>query len=187
MYFTDCVVKAFPCDVFLKLCVCIKCKLRREDSLSFLVFFLTLRAQGMRKRWRRRQTRRFSPSPFFLLCFLLLSFLRLVREQNWEEEDVPFIFLVRLAHFWTRNLLDNCLLQSWAMRTILLILLIAFFAFYILEINLCQFSNLCLEKTSKVERAEQESGTHFYFAMTMGEYNIWSKKRFMKWNCTTIA
>ena len=91
MYFTDCVVKAFPWDIFLNLCPCIKCKLRREDFLSFLVFFLTLRAQGMRKRWRRRQTRRFSPSPFFTLLLTSLL-LRLGGEQDWEEEDARYFF-----------------------------------------------------------------------------------------------
>ena len=62
MYFTDCVVNTFLWDAFLKLCVCIRCKLRREvrfkfifirynmEPLGFLVFFLTLRARGMRRR-----------------------------------------------------------------------------------------------------------------------------------------
>ena len=134
-------------------CVCIRCRLRREvpfklifvrynmGSLGFLVFFLTLRARGMRRRWRRRQTRRSPPS--LLFTWLLTS---LLSSSRWRTRmgrrgcatSFPCLsFLERFAPFWTRILLDNSLLYFWTMRAILLIILIASFALYITEINLC--------------------------------------------------
>ena len=151
MYFTDCVVNTFLWDVFLKLCVCIRCKLRRDvpfklifiwysmEPLGFLVFFLTLRARGMRWRWRRRQTSRSPPSLLFTwLLTSLLSSPRWRTRLGRRGRVTPFpclFFLERFATFWTRISLDNSLLYFWAMRAILLIILIAFFALYILEIT----------------------------------------------------
>ena len=153
MYFTDCVVNTFLWDVFLKLCVCIRCKLRQEllfklifiwynmEPLGFLVLFLTLKARGMRRRWRRRRTRRSPPS--LLFTWLLTSLLSLSR---WRTRmgrrgcatSFPCLsFLERFAPFWTRISLDNSLLYFWATTAILLIILIASSALYILEINLC--------------------------------------------------
>ena len=155
MYFTDCVVNSFFCDVFLKLCVCIRWKLRREvpfklifiwysmEPLGFLVVFLTLRARGMRIRWRRRRTRR-SP-PLLLFTWLLTSLLSSSRwrtrlgRRGCAASFLCLSFLERFAPFWTRISLDNSLLYFWAMRAILLIILIAFFALYVLEINLYHF------------------------------------------------
>ena len=151
MYFTDCVVNTFLWDAFLKLCVCIRCKLRREvpfklifiwynmEPLGFLVFSLTLRARGMRSRWRRR-TRR-SP-PLLLFTWLLTSLLcssrwrTRLRRRGCVTSFLCLSFLERFAPFWTRISFDNSLLYFWAMRAILIIL-ITFFALYILEINLC--------------------------------------------------
>ena len=81
-------------------------------------------------------------TPFYLLFTSLL--LPLGWKRDWEEEDVQrsffaFRFLRGLPPFWTRISLDNSLLFFWAIRAILFILLIASFAMYILEINLCQF------------------------------------------------
>ena len=153
MCFTDCILKTFLWNVFLKLCVCIRCKLGREvpfklifirynmKLLSFLVFFLTLRAQGMRRWWRRKWTRRSSPSLLFTL--LLNSLLSLSRwrtrlgRRGCATWFLCLSFLERFAPYWTRISLDNSLLYFWAMRAILLIILIAFFGLYILEINLC--------------------------------------------------
>ena len=97
MYFTDWSVKTFLWDVFLKMCLCIRCKLRREvpfklifiwynvEPLGFLVFFLTLRARGIRRRWKRRRTRRSFPLLLFTLLFTsLLSSSKWRRD--WEEE-----------------------------------------------------------------------------------------------------
>ena len=138
--FTDCIVNTFLWDVFLKLCVCTRCKLRQEvpfklifirynmEPLGFLVFFLTLRAQGMRRRWRRRRTRRSPPS--LLFTWLLTS---LLSSSRWRTRmgrrgcatSFPCLsFLERFAPFWTRISLDNSLLYFWAMRAILLIILI---------------------------------------------------------------
>ena len=84
--------------------VLLRCKLRREvpfklvfirynmESLGFLVFFLTLRARGMRRRWKQIWTRR-SPPLFLIVGFWLLFFLCLGRERDWKEKDV-FRFLV---------------------------------------------------------------------------------------------
>ena len=153
MYFTDCVGNTFLWDVFLKLCVCIRGKLRREtpfklifiwynmETLGFLVLFLTLRVWGMRRRWRRRRTRR--SSPLLLFTLLLTSLLSSSRWRTWLGRrgcatSFPcLLFLERFAPSWTRILLDSSLLYLWAMRAILLIFLIASFALYILEINLC--------------------------------------------------
>ena len=146
-------MNTFLWDVSLKLCVCIRCKLRWEvpfnlifirynmEPLGFLVFLLNLRASGMRRRWRRRQTRRSPPS--LLFTWLLTS---LLSSPRWRTRmgrrgcatSFPCLsFLERFAPFWTRISLDNSLLYFWAMRAILLIILIAFFGLYILEINLC--------------------------------------------------
>ena len=153
MYLTDCVVKTFLWDVFLKRCICIRCKLRREipfkliftqynvEPLGFLVFFLTLRARGMRRGWRRRGTRRSSPS--LLFTWLLTSLLSSSRwrtrlgRRRWATSFPCLSFLERFTPFWTRISLDSSLLYFWAIRAILLIFLIASFALYILEINLC--------------------------------------------------
>ena len=195
MYFTDCIVKTFLWDVFLKLCVCIRCKLRREvpfklifirynmEPLGFLVFFLTLRAQGMRRRWRRRQTRRSPPS--LLFTWLLTS---LLSSSRWRTRlgrrgcatSFPCLsFLERFAPFWTRISLDNSLLYFWAMRAILL-LSWSLFSHCTFHINIVTLSILYLRsvRTSKVERGGWGSGLHFYIAMTLGEYNIRSKQRF---------
>ena len=79
------------------MCLCIRCKLRREvpfklifiwysvEPLGFLVFFLTLRDRGIRRRWKRRRTRRSFPLLLFTLLFIsLLSSSRWRRD--WEEE-----------------------------------------------------------------------------------------------------
>ena len=153
MYFTDCVVNTFLWDVFLKLCVCIRCKLRQEitfklilirynmEPLGFLVFFLTLRDRAMRRQWRQRWTRRSAPS--LLFTWLLTSLLSSSRwrtrlgRRGCATSFLCLSFLERFAPFWTRISLDNSLLYFWAMRAILLIILIASFALYIIEINLC--------------------------------------------------
>ena len=153
MYFTDCVVNTFPWDVLLKLCVCIRCKLRREapfklifirynmEPFGFLVFFHTLRAREMRRRWGRRRTRRSTPS--LLSTWLLTSLLSLCRwgtrfgRRGCATWFLCLSFLERFAPYWTRISLDNSLIYFWAMRTILLSILIAIFALYFLEINLC--------------------------------------------------
>ena len=210
MYFTDCVVKAFLWDVFLKLCVSIRCKFRREvpfklifirnyiEPLGFLVFFRNLRARGMRRRWRRRQTRRSSPSPLFAL--LLTS---LLSSSRWRTRlgrrgcatSFPCLsFLERFAPFWTRISLDNSLLYFWAMRAILLIFLIASFALYVIEINLCHSLPL-LCKGVKSWKRRMRVWTPLLIAMTLGEYNIRSKQRFYEikllllhaWSFWTIA
>ena len=153
MYFTDCVVNTFLWDAFLKLCVCIRCKLRREvrfkfifirynmEPLGFLVFFLTLRARRMRRRWRRRRTRRSPPSLIFTWLFTSLlssSRSRTRLGRRGCATSFPYhSFLKRFVPFWTRILLDNSLLFFWTMRTIFLIFLIASFALYILEVSLC--------------------------------------------------
>ena len=159
MYFTDCVVNTFLWDVFLRLCVCIRCQLRREvpfklifiryniEPLGVLVFFLNLRARGMRKRWRRRRTRR---SPSLLFTWLLTS---LLSSSRWRTRlgrrgcatSFPYLsFLERYAPFWTRISLDNSLLCFLVMIAVLLTFLIASFALYILAINLCHsLRSLC--------------------------------------------
>ena len=153
MYFTDCAMNTFLWDVSLKLCVCIRCKLRWEvpfnlifirynmEPLGFLVFLLNLRASGMRRRWRRRQTRRSPPSLLFtwLLTSLISSSRWGIRlESRRSATSFPcLLFLERFAPCWTRISLDNSLLFFWAMRAILLVFLIASLALYILEINLC--------------------------------------------------
>ena len=83
-------------------------------TLGFFVFFLTLRAQGMRRRWIRRRTRRSFPSLLFTL--LLASFLS---SSKWRTSlgkrgcARPFpclFFLERFVPFWTKISLDNYLL-----------------------------------------------------------------------------
>ena len=195
MYFTDCIVKTFLWDVFLKLCVCIRCKLRREvpfklifirynmEPRGFLVFFLTLRARGMRRRWRRRRTRRSPPS--LLFTWLLTSLLSSSRwrtrlgRRGCAASFLCLSFLERFAPFWTRISLDNSLLYFWAMRAILL-LSWSLFSHCTFHINIVTLSILYLRsvRTSKVERGGWGSGLHFYIAMTLGEYNIRSKQRF---------
>ena len=111
------------------------------EPLDFLVFFNTLRARGMRRRWRQRWTGR-SP-PLFLFTWLLTSLLSSSRWRTWlvrrgyATSFLCLSFLERFAPFWTRILLDKSLLYFWAMRAIFLIILIDFFVLYILEINLC--------------------------------------------------
>ena len=190
MYFTDCVVNTFLWDVFLKLCVCIRCKLRREvpfklifirynmEPRGFLVFFLTLRARGMRRRWRRRRTRRSPPS--LLFTWLLTS---LLSSSRWRtrlgRRGCATSFLEIFAPFWTRISLDNSLLYFWTMRAILL-LSWSLFSHCTFHINIVALSILYLRsvRASKVERGGWGSGLHFYIAMTLGEYNIRSKQRF---------
>ena len=104
MYFTDCVVKVFLSNIFLKPSVCIRCNLRRDvlfklifiwynmEPLGFLVFFLILRTRVMRRQWRRRRTRDLLLR-LFLLCFLLLFFLRLRGKRTRKAEDVRRHFL----------------------------------------------------------------------------------------------
>ena len=192
MYFRDCIVKAFLQNVFLKLCLWMWCKLRREvpfklifiqyimKLLDFLSFFLTLRAWGMRRRWRQRRTRKFST--LFLFTLLLISFLSSSRcrlRRRRCATSFPCILLhERFAPFWTRISLDNSLLYFRSMRAILLILLIASFALYILDVNLCHFLNLHSVRASKVERGKWGFGLHFNISMTLREYNIWSKQWF---------
>ena len=155
MCFTDCILKTFLWNVFLKLCVCIRCKLGREvpfklifilynmKLLGFLVFFLTLRAQGMRRWRRRKRTRRSSPSLLFTLLLNSLLSLSRWRTRLGRRGCATFppclSFLERFAPFWTRISLDNSLLYFWAMRAILLIFLIASFALHILGVNLWYF------------------------------------------------
>ena len=167
MYFTDCIVNTFLWDVFLKLCVCIRCKLRREvpfklifswysmEPLRFLVFFLNLRAREMRRRWRWRRTRRSPPSLLFnwiLTSLLFLSRWRTRLGRRGCATSFPCLsFLERFASFWTRISLENSLLYFWAMRAILLIFLIAFFAVYILDINLCHSLPPALQRHQKLK------------------------------------
>ena len=194
MYFTDCVLKTFLWDVFLKLCICIRCKLRREipfklifiqynmEPLGFLVFFLTLRARGMRRRWRQRGTRRSSPS--LLFTWLLTSLLSLSRwrprsgRRRWATSFPCLSFLERFTPFWTRILLDNSLLYFWAIRPILLIFLIASFALYILEINLYHSLPPLCKGVKSWKRKMRVWTLLLYIAMTLGEDNIRSKQRF---------
>ena len=183
MSFTDCVVNTFLWDVFLKLCVCIRCKLRREvafklifirynmEPLGFLVFFLTLRARGMRRWWRRRRTRRSPPS--LLFTWLLTSLLSSSRwrtrlgRRGCATSFLCLLFLERFAPFWARISLDNSLLYFWAMRAILLIILIAFSHCTFLRLT-SAILYLRSVKASKVERGGWGSGPHFYIAMTLG-------------------
>ena len=77
-----------------------------------------------------------------LLCFLLLFFC-LGRERDQRRRFATLFpclpFLVRFAPCWARILLDNSSLFFLTTRVILLIFLIASFAYYILEINSCHF------------------------------------------------
>ena len=121
MPFTGCVMKDFLWDVFLKLCVWIRCKIRQEspfkmifikysmEPYGFLVFFFTLRSQRMRRRWRWRRTRRSFPSLLFtfLLTSLLYSFNWRTRVGNLRRHFLVFYFLRDLPSFWSRILLGN--------------------------------------------------------------------------------
>ena len=197
MYFTDWVVNIFLWDAFLKLCVCIRCKLRREvpfklifiwynmEPLGFLVLFLTLRARGMRRRWRRRWTRRSPPSlfPTWLLTSLLSSCRWRTRlgRRGCATSFLCLSFLERFAPFRTKISLDNSLLYFWAMRAILLIILIAFFALYILEINLCHsLPQLC--KGTKSWKRRMGVWAPLLYYHVLGEYNIRLKPRFYEIN-----
>ena len=65
------------------------------EPLGFLVFFLSLRTRGMKRRWRRRRNREScSSSLFALVCFLLLFFRRLGWRRDWEEKDDQLCFPV---------------------------------------------------------------------------------------------
>ena len=195
MYITDCVVSTFLWDVFFKLCVSIRCKLRREvplklifvrynmEPVGLLVFFLTLRAWGMRRRWRQRRTRRSPPSLLFtwLLTSLLSSsrWRTRLRRKGCVTSFPCLSFLERFALFWTRISLDNSLLYFWAMRAILLISwsLLSHCKFLRLTSAILYLHSV---KASKVERGRWGSGLHFYIATTLGEYNIRSKQ--ILWN-----
>ena len=202
MYFTDCVVNTFLWDVFLKLCVCIRCKLRREvpfklifirynmEPLGFLVFFLTLRAQGMRRRWRRRRTRRSPPS--LLFTWLLTSLLSSSRwrarlgRRGYATLFPCLSFLEGFAPFWTRILLNNSLLYFWAMRAILLVSLIASFALYILEIKPCHSLPL-LCKGIKSWKRRMGVWAPLLYCHDIGRIQHLIETDFMKWNPSHIA
>ena len=135
---TDCIIKDYLCDIFLKLSVCLKCMLRREvpfnfifiwnnmEPVGFLVFFVTLRAQGMRRRWRWRQS--WGSSTLSLFVLLLTSHFSSSRLRTilWRRRcATSFLclsYLVRFSPFWTKLFF----LFFWAMRTILLIFLITY-------------------------------------------------------------
>ena len=124
--------------------------------VGFLIFFLTLRARGIRRWWRWRRTTRSPPSLLFtwLLKSLLSSFrwrTRLVR-RIFAMSFPCLSFLERFAPLWTRISFDNSLLYFWVMTTILLIFLIASFALYILEINLCHPLPLLCKDVKSLKR-----------------------------------
>ena len=192
----------FLWDVSLKLCVCIRCKLRREvpfklifigyniEPLGLLVFFLTLRARGMSRQWRWRRTRRSPPS--LLFTWLLTS---LLSSSRWRGRlgrrgcatSFPCLsFLEIFGPFWTRILLNNSLLYFWAMRAILLIFLIASFALYILEINLCHsLPPLC--KAIKSWKRRMEVWAPLLYCHDTGRIQHLIEMDFMKWNPSLIA
>ena len=132
----------------------------------FLVFFLTLRARGMRRWWRRRRTRRSPPS---LLTSLLSSSRWRTRlgRRGCPTSFLCLLFLERFAPFWARISLDNSLLYFWAMRAILLIILIAFSHCTFLRLT-SAILYLRSVKASKIERGKWGSRLHFYIAMTLG-------------------
>ena len=191
MHFTDCLVNTFLCDVFLKLCVCIRSKLRREvpfklifirynmEPFSFLVFLLTVRARGMRRRWKRRQTRRSPPSlPFTWLLTSLLSLSRW-RTRLGRRGCVTMFpcFLRDLPLFGLESCWITlcCLLAPWEPS----------FSFSWTLLSHCTFLRLTSAipylrsvKASIVERGGCGSGLHFYIAMALGEYNSWSEQIF---------
>ena len=146
------------------------------EPLGFLVLFLALGTWGMRGRWRQRRTRESSPSPLLalLLTSLFSSSMRTRCERRCTTSFRCLTCLLRFATFWTRISLDNSLLFFWAMRAILHIFLMASFTLYILKINFYSI------RASKRERGARGSGLHFYIALTMGKYKIWSKLRFYK-------
>ena len=65
----------------------------------FLGLLLHSKSSSMSRRWRQKRTRRSSPSFlfYFVSYFSSFFFLRLGREQDWEEEDVRCRF--RVFHF----------------------------------------------------------------------------------------
>ena len=195
IYFTDWVVKAFLWDVFLKLHVCIRCKLQWEvpfklifilinmEPLGFLVFFLTLRAQGMTGWWRRRWTRRSSPLLLFTLlltCLLSLSRWRMRLGRRYVQHHfLVFCFLRDLPLFGLKShWITLCsIFQPWEPSS----------SFSLSLLSRCTFLKLTSAiflppvcKSAKVEREGWGSGLHFYIAMTLREYNIWLKQRFYK-------
>ena len=125
------------------------------EPLRFLVLFLTHRARGMRRRWRRTWARWSSPLPPFALLLLFSSSTWWTRlgTRKYMTSFPCLSFRVRFAlffsfvHFWDKRLL---------------------------------FFNLRLVRVAKVEGEGWGSGLHFYIAMTLGEYSIWSKQTL--WN-----
>ena len=85
-------------------------------------------------------------------------------------------FLVRFATFWIRISLGSSLPLFWPMRSsVVFILSIASFSFYILEINLWHF----LTSTQLgPQKLEEEDGCLDSALTLPWRYHIWSKKRF---------
>ena len=108
-------------------------------------------------RWRTRLGRRGCATSF--LCLSLLE---------------------RFAPFWARISLDNSLLYFWAMRAILLIILIAFFGLYILEINLCHsLPPLC--KGVKSWKRRMGVWAPLFYCNDVGRIQHWIETKIL-WN-----
>lgn len=162
MYFTDSVVKAFLWDTFLKLSICIKCKVRRKVLYKLIFIFYnmeplpTLRARWMRRWWRRRRIWESSHSPRFPLLLIFLFSSSTCRTRLWKK-DVRRRFLV--FHFlWDFSLVG--LESRW----------ITFYSFLSHE-SLSSFSWFSWERGL----GSGLPGLYFYMLMTLREYNIQSK------------
>lgn len=135
MYFTDSVVKAFLWDTFLKLSICIKCKVRRKVLYKLIFIFYnmeplpTLRARWMRRWWRRRRIWESSHSLRFPLLLIFLFSSSTCRTRLWKKRCATsfpcFSFLVRFFSCWIRISLNNFLLffEPWEPLLIFLIFL----------------------------------------------------------------
>ena len=133
MYFTDCVVKDFLWDTFLKLSICIKCKVRWKVSFKLIFIFCnmeplpTLRARWMRRWWRRRWIWESSHSLRFPLLLIFLFSSSKCRTRLWKKDVWRhfLVFLVRFFSCWIRISLNNFLLffEPWEPLLIFLIFL----------------------------------------------------------------
>ena len=98
MYFTDWIVKAFLWEVFLKLCVSTRCKQKWEIPFKLIWNLLVSWPSSSLlelEEWENDEHKlEHLLLCFFLLRFLLLFFLCLVGERDWEEKDVQRRFLV---------------------------------------------------------------------------------------------
>ena len=160
------------------------------NPLVFLVFFLTLRARGMRtqRKRRKRQTRGSSPSPIFMLLLTSLftssSWRTRLGRRRCATLFPCLLFLVRFVPFWARIPLDNSLLLFWAMRVIHIILLMASFSLYILKIKLCHFSTSAEYWCQKLEKEDGALGSKFTLSLRWENTTFDRNRYFMKLNST---